>query len=142
VWYYLTVGSDDELPAEDEKVIDIGPDHKWKGYEITPTERLAIVLRGSGVCAYCGENLFALAPRDVTIDHLTPRTLGGRNVAENLVPACRSCNSRKCHRPWRDYAPGGAQKRIVAQIALPLNLDLAAAFIRGEIETDEEVEGE
>lgn len=120
-------------------MIDIGPDHKWKGYEITPTERLAIVIRNGFVCSYCGDDLRVLPPRDVTIDHLVARKLGGRNVPENLVAACRSCNSQKRERKWRDYAPGGAQTRIERIIAQPLNIDLAKAFLSGQIDTDEEV---
>ena len=29
------------------------------------------------------------------LDHLTPRSVGGADVATNLVLACRSCNSRR-----------------------------------------------
>lgn len=39
-------------------------------------------------CAYCG------GPVE-TWDHLVPITLGGETVPGNMVPACRSCNSRK-----------------------------------------------
>ena len=41
------------------------------------------------MCTYCHttENLVA--------DHIVPKFLGGGNVAENIVCACRSCNSSK-----------------------------------------------
>jgi len=44
-------------------------------------------------CAYCGkefdcENL-------PTRDHIIPISKGGNNIKENIVPACRSCNSKK-----------------------------------------------
>jgi 5-methylcytosine-specific restriction endonuclease McrA len=32
------------------------------------------------------------------VDHIVPRRLGGRNVPEQLLPMCRSCNSRKSAR--------------------------------------------
>jgi 5-methylcytosine-specific restriction endonuclease McrA len=41
-------------------------------------------------CAYCGKK-----PRRLTMDHITPVIYGGRHTASNIVPACRSCNSRK-----------------------------------------------
>ncbi len=31
----------------------------------------------------------------MTIDHVIPRSLGGRTVWENVVSACRACNLRK-----------------------------------------------
>jgi 5-methylcytosine-specific restriction endonuclease McrA len=42
----------------------------------------------SGPCVYCGD-------RATTADHVRPLSSGGRHVIENLVPACRSCNSSK-----------------------------------------------
>lgn len=39
-------------------------------------------------CHYCGQ------PADAP-DHVVPRALGGEDVRENIVPACRSCNGRK-----------------------------------------------
>jgi 5-methylcytosine-specific restriction endonuclease McrA len=41
-------------------------------------------------CAYC------LEPMDmVTQDHMTPLCRGGHHTLSNVVPACRSCNSKK-----------------------------------------------
>ena len=40
-------------------------------------------------CCYCGETTH------LTIDHLIPRLLGGPDDSDNLVLACRSCNSSK-----------------------------------------------
>lgn len=39
-------------------------------------------------CHWCG------APAD-TADHLTPKAKGGTDHPDNLVPACRSCNSSR-----------------------------------------------
>ncbi|MFY0689438.1 MAG: HNH endonuclease [Cyclobacteriaceae bacterium] len=40
-------------------------------------------------CQYCGTR------KDLTIDHLVPRSLGGKSNWTNLVTACKGCNSRK-----------------------------------------------
>lgn len=40
-------------------------------------------------CAYCGEK------KPLTQDHVIPISKGGPHVASNIVPACKSCNSRK-----------------------------------------------
>lgn len=42
-------------------------------------------------CCYCG------AQDTLTLDHLLPRHLGGEDSGDNLVWACRSCNSSKGH---------------------------------------------
>ncbi len=41
-------------------------------------------------CAYCHRHL-----KQLTQDHLTPFALGGSHTLWNIVPACRSCNSKK-----------------------------------------------
>jgi len=40
-------------------------------------------------CSYCGR------PGNLTMDHLIPQLRGGSDLPENLVWACRSCNSSK-----------------------------------------------
>ena len=40
-------------------------------------------------CCYCGATVA------LTIDHLIPKIKGGRDYADNLVWACKSCNSSK-----------------------------------------------
>lgn len=40
-------------------------------------------------CVYCG------SMETLSIDHLFPRKRGGEDIAENLVLACRKCNSSK-----------------------------------------------
>lgn len=45
------------------------------------------ILRGDP-CSYCGA-------KSESIDHIVPVALGGRNTADNLTSACKSCNSSK-----------------------------------------------
>ena len=117
---------------------ELTPGKRWSGKELNGKDRTAILLRGHFTCAYCGADLTRLPSRQVQMDHLIPIARGGRNAADNLVPACGPCNRIKCDRDWRDYAPGGAQVRILQQISEPLNYDLAAAVMRGRIRTREE----
>lgn len=46
----------------------------------------------AGVCYYCGGKF---KPIELTMDHLVPLSRGGRSVKNNLVTACKECNSRK-----------------------------------------------
>jgi 5-methylcytosine-specific restriction endonuclease McrA len=63
--------------------------------------RLIKVLYGFK-CAYCGRK------RPLTIDHIVPIARGGGHTADNVIPACRSCNSSK-----RDRAPGCFQPLLL-----------------------------
>lgn len=45
--------------------------------------------RDGFACVYCG------ASGDLSADHLVPWADGGRSALDNLVTACRSCNSSK-----------------------------------------------
>lgn len=51
------------------------------------------LFRKSGCCAYCGEAF--RTEREMTIDHIRPRSKGGTNHISNLALACRDCNQRK-----------------------------------------------
>ena len=50
--------------------------------------RRAVFARDDNRCQYCG------APAE-NIDHVIPRSRGGEHTWENVVAACRPCNSRK-----------------------------------------------
>jgi len=52
--------------------------------------RREIFLRDSFTCQYCG-----MQTRELTIDHVVPKSRGGNHTWENLVSACRPCNHRK-----------------------------------------------
>lgn len=48
-------------------------------------------------CAYCGSD------KELTIDHITPRSKGGADVTKNVVCACHDCNQDKAHTPMEDW---------------------------------------
>ena len=51
--------------------------------------RFNVFLRDGFACQYCGHT------NDLTFDHLTPRSKGGRTTWDNIVTACGPCNLRK-----------------------------------------------
>lgn len=67
--------------------------------------RYNIYLRDKGRCQYCGDRFSA---RDLTYDHVIPRTRGGTATWENIVTCCRSCNLRKGGR-----TPHEAEMRLI-----------------------------
>ncbi len=42
-------------------------------------------------CVYCGEK----TKNKLTIDHVIPKSKGGKNTWQNLVTCCKSCNIKK-----------------------------------------------
>ena len=48
-------------------------------------------------CAYCGSD------KDLTIDHIVPRSKGGNDFTKNVVCCCHDCNQSKSHTPWEDW---------------------------------------
>lgn len=77
--------------------------------------RDALLERFNGGCAYCGGAA-------ETWDHIVPVSQGGRTEPGNVVPACRSCNSRKKDRDVFDFIDAAG---IVVSSALDAELALA-----------------
>ena len=48
-------------------------------------------------CYYCGSQ------QDLAVDHLIPRLRGGPDEADNLIWACRACNSSKSGRDMLEW---------------------------------------
>jgi 5-methylcytosine-specific restriction endonuclease McrA len=62
---------------------------------VAPLSRRAVFARDHGRCQYCGSNA-------ESIDHVVPRSRGGRHEWDNVVAACRPCNTRKGDRLLAD----------------------------------------
>ena len=61
----------------------------------TPTRAL-IYKRDDFECQYCGSK------KSLTIDHIIPRSKGGKDTWQNLVACCTSCNIRKGNKLLKD----------------------------------------
>ncbi len=58
-------------------------------YKSVVLTRQNVFRRDNYCCQYCG------ATKDLTLDHLIPKSKGGRSSWVNLVTACKRCNSLK-----------------------------------------------
>lgn len=63
-----------------------GIERVWK---VPPVNRRELLRRDSYRCQYCG------CKKHLTLDHIIPRSKGGKHTWDNLVIACSPCNSRK-----------------------------------------------
>uniref|UniRef100_A0A7S3K3Z1 HNH nuclease domain-containing protein n=1 Tax=Aureoumbra lagunensis TaxID=44058 RepID=A0A7S3K3Z1_9STRA len=97
-----------------------------KQYEprLVSTPRLSkrlLYLRDDGRCQYCNTKSM-----DLTLDHVLPRSKGGKSDWDNVVLACRSCNAKK-----RNFTPNqlksiGMNLRRLPQRPSPFQLENAA----------------
>ena len=64
------------------------------GETVTAAQWREIKARYRQSCAYC------LQPsKRLTMDHIVPLSRGGRHLAENIAPACHTCNASKQAKP-------------------------------------------
>ena len=79
-----------ELPA----VIVLNRLVKYRTAIVSPT-RKHILCRDDNICQYCGNRF---SDKELTLDHVLPKSRGGNNSWNNLVAACRKCNQKKSNR--------------------------------------------
>jgi len=80
-----------------------------KPYSKPRFSKKAVFMRDSYTCQYCGRHL----PKP-TMDHVIPRSKGGKTAWHNVVTACSPCNNKKGDRTIKD-----AGMRLISQPAEP-----------------------
>lgn len=93
--HFISTVTEKEIRREKEKAREIRKTQWWK-------RRCA-----EGRCYYCGK---AVTPQELTMDHIVPLIRGGKSARNNLVPACKECNSKKKHSlpmEWEEYLKRG-----------------------------------
>lgn len=84
-----------------------------------PLNNRELFRRDRHVCAYCGHRL---PGSQLTRDHVSPVSQGGRDIWMNVVTACRPCNQRKSGRTpeqakmallYAPYVPNKAEYLIL-----------------------------
>jgi 5-methylcytosine-specific restriction endonuclease McrA len=83
-----------------------------------PVTRRGVLSRDNYTCQYCG----AMPHRkELTVDHVLPRSRGGKTTWENVVAACEKCNGKKGSR-----TPTEANMVLRAQPRRPRYIAIAA----------------
>jgi 5-methylcytosine-specific restriction endonuclease McrA len=92
-----------------------------------PVDVEQLIERDGPACVWCGREVWR---RDLTLDHVVPRSRGGHMTAENALVACRRCNRRRGSRPVdayaRDLLREGARVDMAALHAALLRLSRSA----------------
>ncbi|NLA24045.1 MAG: HNH endonuclease [Bacteroidales bacterium] len=82
-----------------------------------------IKLKTGSVCNYCGSS------ENLSLDHIFPQKYGGKDNAENLIFACRSCNSSKGAKDlmeWMEY-----RKQFLPLLIIRRYLKLTFKYCQG-----------
>ena len=98
-----------------------------------------IYVRDKCICVYCGfVGHTLLAWRQFEVDHLIPQSVGGLDVAENKVLACRHCNKTKSH-----FDPSDGQVKSPRSVEHKQSLvERAKSYIRDRIDHSYDGSGE
>lgn len=80
------------------------------GYDRLPRQRVKfnrrnLFARDGNRCQYCGKRF---SSSELSLDHVVPRSIGGKSTWRNLVCACTACNKRKGGR-----TPAQARMRLI-----------------------------
>jgi len=76
-----------------------------------PVSRRGILARDRYTCQYCGTQP---GKQVLTIDHVLPRSRGGKTIWNNVVAACKRCNGKKGNR-----TPEEAGMKLLTRPAKP-----------------------
>ncbi len=90
-----------------------GNERIWK---VPPVNRREVLRRDRHQCQYCGSH------KNLTLDHVIPRSKGGSHTWDNVVIACNSCNSRK-----GDRTPQQAGMPLLTKPRAPIHPAVAFA---------------
>ena len=79
-------------------------------------------------CQYCGHNF---SEDQLNMDHVIPKTRGGRTSWENIVTACIPCNTRKANR-----LPHQANMHLIKKPSRPRLRPFVSSLIDREYDSD------
>lgn len=74
--------------------------------------RIGVFIRDGFTCQYCGKRF---SYKNLTIDHVIPRSRGGKTEWLNVVTSCISCNIKK-----GDRTPEEAKIELIKEPRLPM----------------------
>lgn len=85
-------------------------DYKWLDDPVGGSVRYEVLANGNNRCALCG---VTSRDRALDVDHIIPRSKGGKSTADNLQVLCSKCNRSKGNRDDEDFRPRQAAEPAV-----------------------------
>jgi 5-methylcytosine-specific restriction endonuclease McrA len=96
-----------------------------KPRQMVPFSRSNVFLRDRYTCQYCGAHK---KPLELTLDHIVPRSAAGDTCWENVVTACKKCNTKKGDRTPEDAGMKLMRKPRTPQYTPSLNTSCRAEW--------------
>lgn len=99
------------------RLIDYGkmPKHRLK------LSRRNLFKRDKNTCQYCGVKL---SNQDATIDHVLPKSRGGKTTWKNCVIACVKCNNKKGNRKLDEVNMRLKKKPVEPSAMTPIRIPI------------------
>lgn len=66
-------------------------------HRIVPCRKKTVFIRDKYTCLYCGKKI-----SHPTLDHILPKSRGGKSIFENLATSCFECNQKKGNKTPRE----------------------------------------
>ena len=82
---------------------------------VPPLNNQTLFKRDAYLCMYCGERFNR---RELSRDHVTPLSQGGKDAWNNVVTACKRCNNHKAN-----YTPEQASMQLLAVPFVPTHAE-------------------
>ncbi len=81
-----------------------------------------VYIRDNYQCLYCGKYCNI---RDITLDHVVPKSFGGKKTWTNMATSCKKCNTKKANR-----TPQQAGMILIRQPVFPAKKDFFKNLIK------------
>jgi 5-methylcytosine-specific restriction endonuclease McrA len=91
--------------------------NKFTSMGYVKVSRKNVWARDNGTCQYCGKTI---SIKDSSLDHVIPRSRGGKKIWKNIVLSCVPCNQKK-----DDKTPQEANMRLRSIPVKPKNIEIA-----------------
>lgn len=89
--FFIIDVSEKDIKKEKQKARELRHTPWWKNKIAT------------AICYYCEKKF---PPTELTMDHIVPIVRGGKSTKNNIVVACKECNSKKKYLlpiEWQEY---------------------------------------
>jgi 5-methylcytosine-specific restriction endonuclease McrA len=125
----LTVGEYDQeirSPSYTMKLpsVIVYKSSKWRKINSVRFSRRNVWLRDEGRCQYCSRRI---SLKNFTLDHVVPKSTGGKTVWTNVVACCYECNQKKGNQTLKESGMG-LLKTPIKPMSLPFVQESETSF--------------